>query len=299
VRLLIIGATGNLGRLTAHALTKQHPNIQLRLTSRSSEGRDSLHAAFPSAEVVAADWYDEAGLREAIDGADKILMVTPDFITDERVATPNLIRAVKAEGSVSQVLRFIAIPSGFTEADLTSEQLATRCGAALHVIAKPLLDASDLPVTYVNAACWIMFNLPWFMAEEVKASRQLVMPSAADAARQWVSENDIADVFATILSQDASRHIGHEYHVTGERRYTFAQVAALLGEVLGQKVTYVDDDAVLRRTMGENFPALMTYFTHETQAYSGVSSTQTIEQLLRRPQVSLQQYLKQNTATFL
>jgi NAD(P)H dehydrogenase (quinone) len=298
VRLLIIGATGNLGRLTAHALAKQHPNIQLRLTSRSSEGRDALRDAFPSAEVVAADWYDEAGLKEAVAGADKILMVTPDFITDERVATRNLVRAIKGDGGVSQVLRFIAIPPGFTIANLTSEQLATRCGAALHVIAKPLLDASGLPVTYVNAACWIMFNLPWFMADDVKASRKLVMPSAADAARQWVSENDIADVFAKILSQDASRHIGQEYLVTGERRYTFAQVAALLGEVLGEKVTYLDDDTVLKRTMGANFPALMTYFSHETQAYSGVPATQTIEQLLGRPQVSLRQYLEQNTAIF-
>jgi NAD(P)H dehydrogenase (quinone) len=299
VRLLIIGATGNLGRLTAHVLAKQHPKIQLRLTSRSSEGRDALREAFPSAEIVAADWYDEAGLRGAIEGTDKILMVTPDFMTDERAATPNFIRAIMAGGSVSQVLRFIAIPPGFTVANLTPEQLATRCGAALHVIAKPLLDASDLPVTYVNAACWIMFNLPWFMAEEVKASRQLVMPSAADAARQWVSENDIADVFAKILSQDASSHIGHEYLVTGGQRYTFAQVAALLGEVLGETVTYVDDDTVLRRTMGANFPAVMTYFSHETQAYSAVPSTQTIEQLLGRPKVSLRQYLEQNKATFL
>jgi uncharacterized protein YbjT (DUF2867 family) len=298
VKVLIIGATGNLGRLTAHALTQQHPTIQLRLTSRSSEGRDALHEAFPTAQISAADWSNEAALREAINGVDKILMVTPDFTTDERVATTNLARAVKDDGGISQVLRFIAIPPGFTVANLTAEQLATRCGAALHVIAKPLLDASGLPVTYVNAACWIMFNLPWFMAEDVKATRRLVMPSSADAARQWVSENDIADVFAKILSDDPSRHIGQDYLVTGGPRYTFAQVAALLGEVLGEKVTYVDDDSALRRTMGANFPTLMTYFSHETQAYSAVPSTQTLEQLLGRPRVSLREYLEQNEATF-
>jgi uncharacterized protein YbjT (DUF2867 family) len=298
VKVLIIGATGNLGRLTAHALTQRHPTIQLRLTSRSPEGRDALHEAFPAAQIGAADWSNEVGLREAINGVDKILMVTPDFTTDERVATTNLVRAARDNGGISQVLRFIAIPAGLTVANLTAEQLATRCGAALHVIAKPLLNASGLPVTYVNAACWIMFNLPWFMAEDVKATRRLVMPSSADAARQWVSENDIADVFAKILSDDPPRHIGQEYLVTGGPRYTFAQVAALLGEVLGEKVTYVDDDTALRRTMGANFPALMTYFSHETQAYSAVPSTQTVEQLLGRPRVSLREYLEQNEATF-
>ena len=299
MKVLILGATGNLGRLTAAALTAQYPAVQLRLTSHREEGRASLRESFPKAEVVAADWYHESSLSDAIRGADKLLMVTPDFVTDERVVTPNVIRAVKAAGGVSQLLRFIAIPPGLTFADLTPEQLATRCGAALHLIAKPLLDESELPVTYVNAACWIMFNLPWFLAEDVKATRRLLMPSAADAARQWVSESDIADVFAKILSEDAARHVGREYLVTGERRYTFAQVAALLGEVLGERVTYVDDDSGVRRAMGDNFPVLMTYFSHETQAYSAVPPTRTVEQLLGRPQVSLREYIEQNKAVFL
>jgi uncharacterized protein YbjT (DUF2867 family) len=258
-----------------------------------------LRESFPKAEVVAADWYHEASLREAIDGTDKALMVTPDFVTDERVVTPNVIRAVKSAGGVSQLLRFIAIPPGLTVGDLTPEQLATRCGAALHLVAKPLLDASGIPITYVNAACWIMFNLPWFLAEDVKASRRLLMPSAADAARQWVSENDIADVFAKILSEEASRHVGREYLVTGPQRYTFAQVAALLGGILGERVTYTDDDTGVRRAMGTNFPQLMTYFSHETQAYSGVPATRTIEELLGRPQVTLPQYIEQNKSLFL
>jgi NAD(P)H dehydrogenase (quinone) len=299
MRILIIGATGNLGRLTASVLAAEHPALKLRLTSHREEGRASLRDAFPNAEVISADWNHEATLRPAIAGVDKILMVTPDFATDESIVTPNMIRAIQAAGGVSQLLRFIAIPPGLTVNDLTPDQLATRCGAALHVVAKPLLDASGLPVTYVNAACWIMFNLPWFMAEDVKASRRLLMPSAADAARQWVSEADIAAVFAKILSDDAARHVGREYLLSGNRRYTFAQVASLLGEAINEKVIYVDDDAGVRRAMGENFPILMTYFSHETQAYSGVPATNTIETLLGRPQITLPDYIAQNKSAFI
>ncbi|MGE3598487.1 MAG: NmrA family NAD(P)-binding protein [Dehalococcoidia bacterium] len=295
MKVLILGATGNLGRMTATKLAELHPQIQLRLTSHRDEGRASLREAFPQAEVAAADWYDESTLRTAVSGVDKVLMVTPDFYTDETVVTPNLIRAIKAAGEVSQLLRFIAIPPDFTINDLTPAQLATRCGAAMHVVAKPLLDASGLPVTYVNAACWIMFNLPWFMAEGVKASRRLLMPSAADAARQWVSEEDLAECFAKILADDAARHVGREYWVIGQQRYTFAQVAALIGEVIGEKVIYVDDDSGVKRAMGEAYPTLMTYFTHETQAYAGVTATRTIEELLGRPQVSLRQYIAQHS----
>ena len=298
MKVLILGATGNLGRLASIALTDRYPHVQLRLTSHREEGRQSLRAAFPQAEVVEADWYDEPSLLQAVRGVDKVLMVTPDFVTDENRATPNLIRAIKDAGSVSQLVRFIAIPPGFSSKDLTAEQVATRCGAALHTIAKPLLDGSGLPVTYVNAACWIMFNLPWFMAEDVKADRHLLMPAEADAARQWIAETDIAEVFAKILADDAALHVAREYLLTGSRRYTFAQVASLVSEVLGEKVTYVDDDSGVRRAMGDQFPKLMTYFTHETQAYATVPVTHTIEKLLGRPQVTLKQYILSNREAF-
>ena len=298
MRILILGATGNLGRLTASVLTQRYSQLKLRLTSHREDGRAALVEAFPCAEIVPADWYQEASLRAALEGVDKVLMVTPDFVTDESVATPNLIRAIKQVGGVSQLVRFIAIPPGFSIDQLSPEQLATRCGAALHIVAKPLLDASGLPVTYVNAACWIMFNLPWFMAEDVKTSRRLLMPSSADAARQWVAESDIAGVFAKVLTDDPARHVAREYLLSGERRYTFAQVAALIGGVLGQKVTYVDDDASLRRSMGAHFATLMTYFSHETQAYSAVPTTRTVEQLLGRPQINLRQYVEQHRDAF-
>ena len=292
MKILILGATGNLARLTATALTNDHPAVQLRLTSHRAQGRSLLMDAFPAAEVVAADWYDEATLILAVSGVDKVLMVTPDFVTDERVVTPNIIRAIRAIGEISQLLRFIAIPPGFTAAMATAEQLSTRCGAMQHVVAKPLLDDSGLPVTYVNAACWIMFNLPWFWAQDIKASRRLLMPAATDAPRQWISEHDIADVFAHILADETALHVGREYLLTGHGRYTYAEVAALVADVLGERVTYVDDDAAIRRATGDYYAALMTYFTHETEAYRAVRSTQTVQALLGRPQATLRTYVE-------
>jgi uncharacterized protein YbjT (DUF2867 family) len=298
MKILILGATGNLNRLATALLAGRNPDTQLRLASHREEGRASLRETFPGADVVDADWYQPSSLGAAFQGIDKALMVTPDFLTDEQQATRNVIDAIRSVGGIRQLVRFIAIPPGFVAADLTPEQLATRCGAALHCVAKRMLDASGLPVTYVNAASWIMFNLPWFMASEVKSSRRLIMPSQADAPRQWLSENDIAEVFAKILTDPAARHIGREYLLTGHGRFTFPEVAALIGEVLGEPVTYVDDASELRKSMGDLFPALMTYFTHETLAYRRVPETHTIEELLGHPQITLRQYIEQNRGLF-
>ena len=298
-KVLILGATGNLGGLTTQVLLGYQTAPQLRLVSSRAAGCSVLRQRFPQCEVVEADWYDVASLSVAAAGVDRVFVVTPDFATDESLVTPNIIRAIRAAGTVRQLVRLIAIPPGLTQADLSAEVRATRIGAAIHTIAKPLLDASRLPITYVNVPCWIMFNLPWFLAEDVKSQRCIAMPATSDAARLWVSEADIAAVAAKLLTDPAETHVGQEYRLTGERRYTFAQLAQLLSDVVGEPVTYIHEEASLRRIMGDNFPALMTYFGHETRDYASVPVTDTIRRLLRRSPVTLREYLEANRSLFI
>jgi NAD(P)H dehydrogenase (quinone) len=298
-RILILGATGNLGGLTAAALTANYPNATVRLASSRAAGCATLRERFPQAEAVQADWYDVDSLKRAATGADRVFVITPDFATDETVVTPNIIEAVRAAGGTKQIVRLIAIPPGLTAADLAKAELATQCGAAMHTVAKPLLDASGLPITYLNVPCWIMFNLPWFLAEDIKTRRRLAMPAKSDSARRWVSENDIAAVAAKLLTDPVAAHVGKEYRLTGAQRYTYADLAALLSELLGERVAYVDEDSTLRRVMGDHFNTLMTYFEHETRDYAGVQATDTVSRLLGRPQVTLRDYVVANRDLFI
>ena len=297
--VLILGATGNLGGLAASVLNERYPEVGLRLTSSRESGCDSLRELYPNAEVLGADWYDPSSLVEAMRGVDSVFIVVPDFTTDESIVTPNIISAVKTVGGISQVVRLIAIPPGLTAAQLSPEFLATRCGANLSVIAKPLLDASGLPMTYINVPCWIMFNLPWFLAPEIKARRRLAMPRSSDSSRLWISEADVAEVAAKILAEDPSKHVGEEYVLTGTERIDFVQITKLLGEVIGEEVVFAADDHPLRDAMGDKFDALMTYFRHETRDYGGVPVTNTVARLLGRPQVTLRQYLTTNRDLFI
>ncbi|MCU1727393.1 NmrA family NAD(P)-binding protein [Pseudomonas sp. 7P_10.2_Bac1] len=296
--VLILGATGNLGILTAETLTQEYPAVKLRLASSRPEGVTKLKERFADADVVQADWYDPESLFKAVNGVDKVFIVTPDFVTDELQVTPNIINAIKRAGSACQVIRFIAIPPGLTSADLTPEFLATRCGANLHTLAKPLLDASGLPVTYINAACWIMFNLPWFVAADVKNKREFVMPSISDAPRLHLSEHDIAAVVAKVISDNIEQHAGQHYLITGTERLDYRQVTDLISEVIKDKVTYVDSDQSLRVTLGEYFEPVMTYYRHEVEAYKNVPVTDTVQQITGRPTTTLREYLMMNKHLF-
>jgi len=297
-KVLILGATGNLGYLTATAL-HHDPEVKLRVASSRDSGYAKLQASFPAAEVVIADWYDKDSLIEAMTDIDKIFVATPDFYTDENIVTPNIINAINAAGGIEQLVRLIAIPNGLTAEQLSPEFLATRCGANIHVIAKPLLDASNVPVTYINVPGWIMFNLPWFIAPEIKKSRKLTMPAVSDAARMFIAEGDISEVAAKLLREPAIEHIGNEYVLTSEKRYNYLEIAELVSEELGEPVEYNNDEGPLREMMGGHFDTLMTYFRHETQAYSKVVHRDTVATLLNRPQITLRDYIKVNRELFI
>ncbi|WP_174434683.1 NmrA family NAD(P)-binding protein [Burkholderia metallica] len=296
-KTLIFGATGNLSGATADILHRLAPSSLRVATSRAS-GLETLRERFPDAEHVVADWNDEASLVAAMNGASKLLVIPPDLVIDEHIATPNIINAARASGSIELLVRLLAIPPGLTVEQVPQEYIDTRCGAGLHVVAKPLLDASGLPICYVNVPAWIMFNLALFVATEVPSTRRIALPAITDAARMWVSERDIAEVLAKILSEPATDHAGKEYQLTSAERHTYADVAQLFSSILGKEVSYVDDDKPLRAAMGDAFDILMTYLRHEAGSYSGVRHQETIAELLGRPQESLADYIRTNQRQF-
>lgn len=289
-KTLILGATGKIASLTADLLYQASPEC-LRVATSREAGLDGLRSRYPGVNVVRADWNERSSLVAAMKGVSRVLVVTPGFVTDESLVTPNIIAAAKAVGSIELLLRLVAMPPGCVVDDLTPEYLATRVGAAQHVIARPLLEASGLPVCYVNVPAWFMLNLPWFLATEVKAKRRIDLPAATDASRMWVSEFDIAAVMAKILTEPASRHVGHEYMLTSADRSTYADIARMFSEHLGAPVVYNDDDKTMRALFGKYFDTLMTYMISEGNMYTSVPHLETVAEMLGRPQQTLSDYI--------
>ena len=292
-KILILGATGRIVGLAADIIYNANP-ASLRVATSREAGLASLRDRYPGAEVVQADWYDPASLGPAMAGVSRVLVVTPDWVTDESVVTPNIIAAAKMAGSIRLLVRMLANPPGGTVDDVPPEFLATGVGAAHHLVAKPLLDASGLPICYVNVPAWFMSNLAWFAAAEVKAKRQIGFPAALDADRMWVSEHDIAAVMARTLMEPVARHVGKEYFLTSER-YRFTDIARTFSEQLGEPVAYVDDGSTMRETFGEEgYNKLLVYMRTEGWLYGAVPHRETIAELLGRPQQTLGGYIGAN-----
>jgi NAD(P)H dehydrogenase (quinone) len=295
-KILILGAAGNISsRVTANLARKS--DVSLRLTSSRDEGVQHLRDTYPDAECIKADWYDRDSLVKAFDGVESILVIPPDFSTDETVVTPNIIAAAQANDSVEMIVRILSQSPKQTVENMDPEWLATRCGSGLHPVAQHLLAETDLPVTFVNVGAWIGFNLEWFMAPDIRNLGTLRLPS--DAVRPWLDEVDIADAFTAILAGGPNLHARKSYVLTATDRYTFAQVANVIGDEIGAPIKYEESAAGLKESMDDIAEQLITYFGHEAHIWDEIPPSEDLVRLIGRPANPFANYVRQHREIFL
>lgn len=294
-RILIIGATGRLASIVVEQLTG-NASVSLRLTSSRNDGVELLRENYPEAEVMKADWYDIESLKTAFNGVERVLMMLPDFVIKEEVVVPNIVAAYNSQQGIEQFVRLLAIPEGHTVEHMAQEYKDTLCGTALHVIGKSLLDKTELPLTYLNVPSWFTSNFLWFFGIDVKKYRKIRMPF--DAKRPYLVDEDIASCFSKVLAEDVAAHLGNHYVIMGRDRYTFSDVAAIIGKEIGETVTYEDTDEGLKE-MGEDTDLLITYLKHESRLWERASYRDDILQLLGHEPQSLSEWIHLNREEFI
>ena len=293
MKTLIIGASGNVGGLTAEYLTAKSTG-QLRLISSRDEGSELLREKFPQAEVLQADLYHEQTLLAALEDVGRIFMNVPDML-DERRATPNLISAISSLGTNPHILRFCAFPPHKSLRDLTEITQASGIGAAKHYIAKEALDASELDVTYLNAPCWFMTNLPWLSADALRDYQCLNIPH--QHSTPWISPNDIGEAAANLLLKERTK-LDKDYVITGPEVFDFTMVAALMSSIFEQEIRYDPNLEIFRRYFGDMTDAMLEYFAHSKIDYGLIEPTTTLEKILKRQPQALATWLRQNREMF-
>ncbi|WP_246688613.1 NmrA family NAD(P)-binding protein [Mesorhizobium sp. CU2] len=292
--ILILGATGNIAAPVARELAAKD-DVRLRLTSRSEAGRDKLRAEFPGAEIMSADWLDKTSLDRAFDGIHGALMVTPDF-TDEVTAVANVLAAAKGSPVFEHLVRLIAIPP-IAKEDMTEEWLRTNAGVAMHWMAMEAFRGTDIPITFVNVPTWTDFHLVTAGAQSVRERREL--PMKGDAARLWISEDDMGEVFAKILREGPKQHVGRTYVLTGPMRHRFGEIAEMISDEIGEKVTWVESDESFKLALGEHAEALTTYARYSSKHAEKQQHTKTLEELLGRAPTTLREYIARYRASFI
>ncbi|MEU5520600.1 NAD(P)H-binding protein [Streptomyces sp. NPDC047860] len=209
--IAVTGATGNVGRELVQLLAAA--GEQVTALSRRAPG-----AALPGGAVHrVADLDDPVALTSALDGARSLFLIVAGSVPEA------VLKAAQAGGVTKVVL-------------LSSQGAGTRPDAYRHPSAhEAALRASDLEWTVLRPCGFTTNTFQW--AEGVRTRRTVSAPFA-DTALPMIDPADIAAAAAVALAEGG--HHGRTYELTGPESLTPRQRAQVIGEVLGEPITFTE-----------------------------------------------------------
>jgi NAD(P)H dehydrogenase (quinone) len=221
--VVITGATGHLGRLVVEQLLEAGvPADEIVATGRATEKIKDL--AERGVRVRAVDYGDPAAVREALAGADRVLLVSLIEPGVRVTLHGHVIDAARAAGA-----RLIAYTS------IVNAGTATIGLAADHQATERLLSDSGVPSVLLRNG-WYYENytgqLPAFLAQGA------IPGSAGHGQLSAASRADYAAAAVRVLTTDG--HAGRAYELGGDEPFTLAQLAAEISAQSGKTVRYAD-----------------------------------------------------------
>ena len=278
--IAITGATGQLGQHVIESLLKTVPASQIVAIVRNPAKATALSQQ--GITVRQADYSDEAAFTTALQGIDKLLLISSSEVGQRAPQHRNVINAAKAAH-----VKFIAYTS-LLHADTSPLGLADE-----HVATEQMLAESGIAYALLRNG-WYTEN---YLASAPAALEHGVFIGAADEGKiASATRADYAAAAARVISEDG--HAGKTYELAGDAGWTLSQLAAELAKQSGKKVVYqnlseADFAAALK---GVGLPAGLADMLadSDTGASKGglFDDSHTLSKLIGRPTTSLSDSVK-------
>ncbi|ELN5832036.1 NAD(P)H:quinone oxidoreductase [Escherichia coli O8] len=218
--IAITGATGQLGHYVIESLKKMVPVSQIVAIVRNPAKAQALAAQ--GITVRQADYGDEAALTSALQGVEKLLLISSSEVGQRAPQHRNVINAAKAAG-----VKFIAYTS-LLHADTSPLGLADE-----HIETEKMLADSGIVYTLLRNG-WYTEN--YLASAQAALEHGVFIGAAGDGKIASATRADYAAAAARVISE--AGHEGKVYELAGDSAWTLTQLAAELTKQSGKSVTY-------------------------------------------------------------
>ena len=219
-KLLITGATGNVGTAVLTALAKTNSSEVEVWAGVRNPATDALPVDF--AKPLAFDFGNPATVAAAFDGIDTLFLLRPPALADvKKYFDPLIDRAKQA------AIRHIVF---------LSVQGAEKSAFIPHHKIEKSLEASGMAYTFLRPG-YFMQNLTTTLKKDLTEKKQIFLP-AGHAGFNWTDVDDIGTFAAKVLLHPEN-YQNRAYEITGPETLTFGQVATLISTVSHTPVKYV------------------------------------------------------------
>lgn len=222
-RIVICGASGDLGRRVTKLLLKEASGIELTLVTRTPEKLADLAAE--GVRVLRGDYQNPDSLDAAYSGADTLFLISGLNLGRRVPEHRNAIAAARRS-----LIRHVVYTSvGGVQPNNPA------LSAKDHYQTELDLRASGLEYTFLRNALYseIVSNI---LVAPAAAAGRLEM-AAGSGYIAPVAKGDIARSAAAVLRQP-ERHAGAVYEITGPDLLSFEDITRIGSEVYGAPITY-------------------------------------------------------------
>ena len=265
--VLITGGTGNTGRALSEALRDR---VEIKVASRNPEAGNDEHVYF--------DWYDPETHAAALAGVDRVYLVPPIGAIDPMPAAGPFLEKAKAAG----VRRVVML------------------GSSMKLPDAPGMDelyaaVRRMPEFAVLRPSWFMQN---FANQHAPSINELGEISAASGAGRigWVDAGDIAAVAAAVLLDPSP--VRAEHTLTGPQTLNYAEAVAVISEVTGRSIRFVDisveelADRLIKFGVPAEFAPSLAAMDADIGAGLEDRTTSAVEDLTGRPPRSFRDFAR-------
>jgi uncharacterized protein YbjT (DUF2867 family) len=229
--ILVTGATGTIGREAVRHLVLAKAKVRAGIYNE----KEAEKLNFVGAELVHFDFENNESVTSALNGVEKVLLITP--FTDRMVDyTRTFIEFAKSAG-VKQLVRI-----SMMGADLNSPS----SGLRMHAECEQIVMNSGIP--------YLILRPNWFMqdflnyATNIKNQGTYRAPINLKGSISFVDVRDVANICALALASDNA--VSGTYILTGPQTFTHRQVEDNFAYVLTKRVIFKEmKDEEFRTTM--------------------------------------------------
>jgi len=280
-KILITGATGNIGKEVINLLKAKNANFIAGTTSGK---------AIECVETVKADFADKDSLKKAMQGITTLFMLLPSHL--EAVKWGENIIDVAKESGIKHIVR-----SSGSFADVNSDLLIEK----LLGTTDKYLKESGINYT-ITAPSSFMQNFSTTIASDYKSGT--IYQAAGDAKISWTDVRDIAAVNVEVLL-NPEKYLDQTLTITGSESFNYEEAVNQMNEILGKETKYVaiPNESAAQAMKDMHFPQfiidLLISLNDSIKQGHFVEVTDTIEKVTGTKAITFKQFVADNKNVWL
>lgn len=221
-QILIIGATGNIGKAVIQQLVKSKERIIIKAGVRKLKDVEVLLPFSEDITPVLFDFEKTETFHPALENCTCLFLLRPPQLSDVNKYFEPIVKAAKYQGI--QHIIFLSV-QGVEESSIIPH----------HKIEKLIVE-SGISYTFLRPA-YFMQNFTTSLRKDI-IEKQIIFLPAGKARFTVIDVNDVAKAAVPVILQP-EQHANKAYELTNEEHLNFDEMASIISKERGRKIRFI------------------------------------------------------------